>query len=67
MVERMLEILKIYDKMMFQKIESYCKESNHKKSMGIVLRKFVQSLGFYLVNIDVCLYIWDQIILKTEP
>ena len=52
---------------MYEKIGGYCKESNHRKSMGIVLRKFVQTLGFYLVNIDVCLYVWDQIILKTQP
>ena len=67
MVDKMLNLLQDYDTTLFQKFAGYCKESNHKKSLGIVLRKFVQSLGFYLVNIDVCLYIWDQIILKTEP
>lgn len=67
MVRRMLEILAGYDRNLYQKITDYTKESNNKKSLGIVLRKFVQSLGFYLVNIDVCLYIWDQIIIKTEP
>lgn len=67
MVDTMLEYMKEYDPVLEEKFQDYCVESNHKKSIGIVVRKFVQSLGFYLLNVDVCLYVWDQIILKTKP
>lgn len=67
MVDTMLEYMTEYDSVLADKFHTYCVESNHKKSMGIVVRKFVQSLGFYLLNVDVVLYVWDQIILKTEP
>ena len=63
----MLEYMNLYDVTLTEKFKSYVVETNHKKSLGIVLRKFIQSLGFYLLSVDVCLYVWDQIILKTEP
>jgi hypothetical protein len=33
----------------------------------ILYRKFVQSLGFSYINVDSCLYLWDQLFLKVKP
>ena len=66
-VAQMLETLDRYDPLLREKLEKYMSVEANRKSMSILYRKFVQSLGFSYLNVDSCLFLWDQLFLKVKP
>lgn len=77
-VSSVLEILAKYDNDLVTKITSFFGGSHSwqspddghnriQQSFALIIKKFVESLGFNLLNVDVTLFVWDQIFLKVKP
>ena len=66
-VGEMLDLLERYDPTLREHIQKFMAEESNRKSFTILYRKFVQSLGFNYINVDSCLFLWDQIFLKVKP
>ena len=66
LVETLLEHVDKLSAPLGERLREYLGSPNNVKAFGIMVKKFLNSLGFYLLNVDVCLYVWDQIILKIE-
>lgn len=62
-----VQILKELSPSLAEEIEKFCDKEGRFKAISMMIKKFLNSLGFYLFNVDACLYVWDQIILKVNP
>jgi hypothetical protein len=67
LVNQLMEHVRELSVPLAEKIQEYLQVPGNVKSFGSMIKKYLNSLGFYLLNVDVCLYVWDQIILKVEP
>lgn len=66
-VGEMLDLLERFDPTLREHIQKFMGEESNRKSFTILYRKFVQSMGFSYINVDSCLFLWDQIFLKVKP
>ena len=72
-----MEILVRYDEELLNKVTSFFSGDHNwqggegagrvQQSFALIVKKFVESLGFNLLNVDVTLFVWDQIFLKVTP
>lgn len=62
-----LAILKELSPQLADAIQKYCEKEGSMKAIFMMIKKYQNSLGFYLLNVDTCLYVWDQILLKIKP
>lgn len=67
LINKSLKHLKEVDIDLFEKIQDFMVNERNAKSFALIIRKFVQSLSFFYLNVDTTLYVWDQILLKVEP
>lgn len=71
-VSSVLSILANYDHQLSTKITSFFapdspNSSNRiQQSFALIIKKFTESLGFNLLNVDCTLFLWDQIFLKQK-
>lgn len=62
-----LEILRELSPSLADTIQKFCEKEGNFKAFSMMIKKFHNSLGFFLLNVDTCLYVWDQMILKVHP
>lgn len=73
LVDKVLDILLKFDEELYSHLNSFFQDgeragnSRYKQSFALIIKKFVESLGFALLNVDSTLFVWDQIFLKVEP
>lgn len=67
LVALMMTLLEKTDSELHLKLEKLLDGGKNNKTFALIIRKFVQSLGFSYLNVDTTLFLWDQIILRVEP
>ena len=67
LVETTLKLLRENDLQLSKKLEDLLNNGKNNKTFSLIIRKFIQSLGFSYLNVDTTLFLWDQIILRVKP
>lgn len=70
MVSNVMDLLQDSDEELFYKLKEYLEidpERRVQSSFAVIIKRFVHSLGFELLNVDSVMFVWDNLFMKAKP